>query len=870
MSVFTDLVQRKELFSEWTLYDRMNHTRNADTPQKTRNNSMAKRKQNLNSLYISPRLRDSLTPIGRCALTSVVAPMGYGKTTAINWYLTEQAKEDRTVQTIRISIYSDNVAVFWKSIQKAFAFAGLLFLEHYPCPDDIASIGLLVDDLCLTLTGAVHYYIFIDDFHLMTNRRVVDALCILANRLPKNVHVIVASRDRFLPCGAVVRLGGKLHQITVEHLRLNHRELAAYAHRCGAPLGEAEIAALFHSSEGWFSAVYLNLCFLAEQGTLPDQRSDIYEMFSNALIDPLSPQRKEFLVVMGLADEFTAEMAQFITEEQETDQILAASTAQNAFVTRLSDGVTFRFHHMMKACAERVFSQLAPQKQRAYRNRYGDWYQAHRQYLYALDAYQACGNYDAALQVIQADAGILLAAVKPETVLAFLQQCPEAVLQEHPLTLLVLMRRMFTWKQIPKMMELKGLLEDAIHTHPEWPEEERANLLGERDLILSFLMYNDITEMSRLHRSASVQMSRPAVSIRNEGSWTFGSPSVLMMFHRAPGALDKELAEMNDCMPHYYKLTQGHGEGAELVMSGEAAFLQGRFADASIFLERAYARIAQNGQENIALCCDFLKLRLSLCVDTQERYPFAQKQKALMQSHNTMWLHIFESICACYHALVGQPEQAPALFREHRLDTVNFLAPCRPMMGLIENQVYLAQGAYAKVIGRSEGLLQLCRRIHYALVALHIRIQTAAAYAMLDKASEAKPLLEQALQAAAADGFFLPFVENYRYLRELLSTLPPTEQVKQIVALGEMYETRCAQIREQESCPAALGQLTQREMEITQLMGQHLTNKEVAQRLFLSEGTVKQYMNQIYAKLQITGDTRTKRKRLLELVVKKT
>ena len=31
---------------------------------------MAKRKQNLNGLYISPRLRDSLTPIGRCALTS--------------------------------------------------------------------------------------------------------------------------------------------------------------------------------------------------------------------------------------------------------------------------------------------------------------------------------------------------------------------------------------------------------------------------------------------------------------------------------------------------------------------------------------------------------------------------------------------------------------------------------------------------------------------------------------------------------------------------------------------------------------------------------------------------------------------------------
>ena len=61
---------------------------------------MAKRKQNLNGLYISPRLRDSLAPIGHCALTTVVAPMGYGKTTAINWYLAEQAKGDAAVQTI--------------------------------------------------------------------------------------------------------------------------------------------------------------------------------------------------------------------------------------------------------------------------------------------------------------------------------------------------------------------------------------------------------------------------------------------------------------------------------------------------------------------------------------------------------------------------------------------------------------------------------------------------------------------------------------------------------------------------------------------------------------------------------------------------
>lgn len=53
---------------------------------------MPKLKWNLNTIYISERLQESLRPISRCVLTTVVAPMGYGKTTAVNWYLEQRAK----------------------------------------------------------------------------------------------------------------------------------------------------------------------------------------------------------------------------------------------------------------------------------------------------------------------------------------------------------------------------------------------------------------------------------------------------------------------------------------------------------------------------------------------------------------------------------------------------------------------------------------------------------------------------------------------------------------------------------------------------------------------------------------------------------
>ena len=64
---------------------------------------MPKPRWKLNTIYISERLQESLRPISRCAMTTVVVPMGYGQTTAVSWYLEERAKAE-TLKIIRISV----------------------------------------------------------------------------------------------------------------------------------------------------------------------------------------------------------------------------------------------------------------------------------------------------------------------------------------------------------------------------------------------------------------------------------------------------------------------------------------------------------------------------------------------------------------------------------------------------------------------------------------------------------------------------------------------------------------------------------------------------------------------------------------------
>ena len=303
--------------------------------------------------------------------------------------------------------------------------------------------------------------------------------------------------------------------------------------------------------------------------------------------------------------------------------------------------------------------------------------------------------------------------------------------------------------------------------------------------------------------------------------------------------------------------------GAQRIMEGEAALARGRLNDGAIALERARAAISGSGQENMALCCDFLEMRLHMAAGEAVGVDL-RRRRQLLQQHNAMWLHIFDSTAAYCQAVLGRADDIPELFREHRLDTVNFLGPCLPMMQMIENQVYLAQGAYARVIGGSEGLLALCRGMHYALVEIYVLTQTAAAYERLGKRREAAALVRQAADMAWPDGLVLPFAACYRYLRELLPEYGTLG--REAAELSRVLENGSRAARQQEQRPAAFAPLTEREWAVAQRMARRLSNREIAGQLFLTEGTVKQYINQIYSKLHLTGDARTKRRRLEELM----
>ena len=136
--------------------------------------------------------------------------------------------------------------------------------------------------------------------------------------------------------------------------------------------------------------------------------------------------------------------------------------------------------------------------------------------------------------------------------------CPEEVWKQNPGAMLVMLRKLFSFGRVPEMHRMRSLLLAALEEHPALEPAERDNYLGEAELYMSFLAFNDISAMSAYHRRACALMTRSAAGVSG-GNWTFGAPSVLAIYHRTPGGLDWENAEMRECMPYFYEVTEGHG-----------------------------------------------------------------------------------------------------------------------------------------------------------------------------------------------------------------------------------------------------------------------------------------------------------------------
>ncbi|WP_304089830.1 LuxR C-terminal-related transcriptional regulator [Phascolarctobacterium succinatutens] len=815
----------------------------------------------LNSLYFSARLQQLLAQLALAGTTLVVAPMGYGKTLAVNHFL--QAQEQSGQLVIRQSIYGAGREAFWQGVQRAWETEPLgAALAQQSMPVDTNSRALILELFAKLLPKQACYW-FIDDLHLLEDKAASEFIYALSKADFKQLHLVLVSRGQIFSQAQLISLGQQVFTLDKQDLALRREELTEYSQRCGLAIAARLLDELHEACEGWVSIIYLNFLAYSKYQHLVLDSSSVYEMIAFVLLKPLARAQQKLLLLMGQPEEFTPQQIVFVNGgdcEKDIEQLLE----YNAFIIPLANG-KLRCHHMLKQATRHAFALLPEAEQRQAFCQFGKWYVQQKDFEEALDWLYRGQDFAGLLAVVQELCDWSMRAEHKAHLFDWLNDCPQEILWQYPQAVLILMRRMFSLNMLQEMLQVKEWYVTALERNTYLTIEERNNYYGELEIILSFLAFNSITGMSEHHRRAYRLLSCAPQTLSKQGVWTFGAPSLLGLYLKAGGALQQTLEDMYACMPPYYLLSNWHGAGAAELTEAEALLLQGRTGELDICLQKAYYLAKKHGQECITLCCDFIAMQRDMLNGerTEQLEKYQRHEGSVWQQ--SMLLNTADMCVGFYYALLGETQHLPTWLTSWQADEAVVLYPARPCRNFIAAQCLLAQQRYTELLVRYDDLLAECRPYNNFLCQLYLLVQKACAFAGLGEQAKAQAALLRALELAAPDSLVLPFAQNISLLEPLLTKELAGEQrelVEKILALGARFAAGRKRLCVKGEVKELLAELTEQELQIAQLAAARHTNKEIAAALNLREGTIKQYLNRIFVKLDIDTEAKNKRHQL--------
>jgi LuxR family maltose regulon positive regulatory protein len=139
-------------------------------------------------------------------------------------------------------------------------------------------------------------------------------------------------------------------------------------------------------------------------------------------------------------------------------------------------------------------------------------------------------------------------------------------------------------------------------------------------------------------------------------------------------------------------------------------------------------------------------------------------------------------------------------------------------------------------------------------------LQAVVLHAHGDK-QDAMTLIGEALALAEPEGFIRTFVDEgqpmERLLYEALSQGISPDYVQRLLAAFPDFDSeQTTSSQKQTSETEWIEPLSERELEVLQLISDGLTNKEIASRLYLSLNTIKAHTRTIYSKLGVNSRTK--------------
>jgi len=399
----------------------------------------------LHTKLTSPPLRPEHVPRERVLplldeaphkLTLVTAPPGFGKTTLLAGWAARRAP---AAAWLSLDEYDNDPARFFtyltaaiESVAPKFGSRAAAVLRSPGADLHQAVVPLILDDI----TGLGRRLVLIvDDYHVITNPVVHEAVGHLIERLPNQFAIAMSTReDPPLPL-ARLRAHGELLEIRADQLRFTSEETATFlTGSLGLDLSDMDVARLQARTEGWPAALYLAALSLRNQpdaGTVIDEFAGddrfLVDYLTAELLGRLPVELRSFLLRTSVLTRFCGSLCDAVLQRDDSAAVLRELERSNLLLVPLdSKRRWYRYHQLFAELLRSELTAVSPGAAADLHRRASAWYLDAGLIVDAAHHASAAGDLRTAVELVAGHYAFFVEQGQLATVLHWLDLLPES------------------------------------------------------------------------------------------------------------------------------------------------------------------------------------------------------------------------------------------------------------------------------------------------------------------------------------------------------------------------------------------------------------------------------------------------------------
>ncbi|OBX21355.1 LuxR family maltose regulon positive regulatory protein [Gelidibacter algens] len=289
-------------------------------------------------------------------LILISAPAGFGKTTLISdwinqykiltaWVSLDKGDSD-PVEFLRYIITSI------QTISSEFGQSAMLLLKSPDKPNYKSITNLLLNDM---LQIKQNVLLVLDDFHLTDTSDITKIIADLLERLPDNIHIVISTRSDPALLLARLRSQHQLVELRSSDLGFSVNDIyVLFNKKLKIGLSIDDAYSLENKTEGWIAG--LQLTALSIQGrkdvsgfiqNLKGNNRYIMDYLIEEVLKIQLDDIKEFLLQTSILERFSASLCNAILNRDDSQIIIEKLENNNLFIIPLdSDRNWYRYHHL--------------------------------------------------------------------------------------------------------------------------------------------------------------------------------------------------------------------------------------------------------------------------------------------------------------------------------------------------------------------------------------------------------------------------------------------------------------------------------------------------------------------------------------------